>query len=95
MKSGKRRSWESLSLTMKVDDDDEVGDDEDKDVVFLVPHGYLSEDEGVTEECADSENYKVVQRLKAKEWDEFLAKGKRFHVIHPACEGWLCLGYRQ
>lgn len=31
------------------DDDDEVGDDEDEDDGFFVPHGYLSEDEGVTE----------------------------------------------
>lgn len=31
------------------DDDDEVGEDEDDDDGFFVPHGYLSEDEGVTE----------------------------------------------
>lgn len=31
------------------DDDDEVGEDEDEDDGFFVPHGYLSEDEGVTE----------------------------------------------
>lgn len=31
------------------DEDDEVGDDEDEDDGFFVPHGYLSEDEGVTE----------------------------------------------
>lgn len=30
------------------DDDDEV-EDEDEDDGFFVPHGYLSEDEGVTE----------------------------------------------
>lgn len=34
-------------------------------------------------ECADPENHKVRQKLKAKEWDEFLAKGKRFHVLQP------------
>ncbi|XP_045445043.1 chromatin assembly factor 1 subunit A isoform X3 [Pipistrellus kuhlii] len=64
------------------DDDDEV-EDEDDDDGFFVPHGYLSEDEGVTEECADPENHKVRQKLKAKEWDEFLAKGKRFRVLQP------------
>ncbi|XP_032739490.1 chromatin assembly factor 1 subunit A isoform X2 [Lontra canadensis] len=73
---------ESLSHS-EGDDDDDVGDDEDEDDGFFVPHGYLSEDEGVTEECADPENHKVRQKLKAKEWDEFLAKGKRFRVLQP------------
>ncbi|KAM7142518.1 chromatin assembly factor 1 subunit A isoform 1-T1 [Molossus nigricans] len=73
---------ESLSHS-EGDDDDEVGEDEDDDDGFFVPHGYLSEDEGVTEECADPENHKVRQKLKAKEWDEFLAKGKRFRVLQP------------
>lgn len=31
------------------DEDDDVGEDEDEDDGFFVPHGYLSEDEGVTE----------------------------------------------
>ncbi|XP_022412959.1 chromatin assembly factor 1 subunit A isoform X2 [Delphinapterus leucas] len=73
---------ESLSHS-EGDDDDEVGEDEDEDDGFFVPHGYLSEDEGVTEECADPENHKVRQKLKAKEWDEFLAKGKRFRILQP------------
>ncbi|XP_042525880.1 chromatin assembly factor 1 subunit A isoform X1 [Dipodomys spectabilis] len=73
---------ESLSHS-EGDDDDEVGEDEDEDDGFFVPHGYLSEDEGVTEECADPENHKVRQKLKAKEWDEYLAKGKRFRVLQP------------
>ncbi|XP_069353367.1 chromatin assembly factor 1 subunit A [Eulemur rufifrons] len=73
---------ESLSHS-EGDDDDEVGEDEDEDDGFFVPHGYLSEDEGVMEECADPENHKVRQKLKAKEWDEFLAKGKRFRVLQP------------
>lgn len=34
-------------------------------------------------ECADPENHKVRQKLKAKEWDEFLAKGKGFRVLQP------------
>ncbi|XP_043322178.1 chromatin assembly factor 1 subunit A isoform X1 [Cervus canadensis] len=73
---------ESLSHS-EGDDDDDVGEDEDEDDGFFVPHGYLSEDEGVTEECADPENHKVRQKLKAKEWDEFLAKGKRFRILQP------------
>uniref|UniRef100_A0A670K8Z7 Chromatin assembly factor 1 subunit A n=1 Tax=Podarcis muralis TaxID=64176 RepID=A0A670K8Z7_PODMU len=64
------------------DDDDEGGEEEDDDDGFFVPHGYLSEDEGVTEEC-DPENYKARQKLKAKEWDELITKGKRFRVLQP------------
>ncbi|XP_054983220.1 chromatin assembly factor 1 subunit A isoform X1 [Sorex araneus] len=79
---------ESLSHS-EGDEDDEVGEDEDEDDGFFVPHGYLSEDEGVTEECADLENHKVRQKLKAKEWDEFLAKGKRFRVLQPVKIGCL------
>ncbi|NXJ72224.1 CAF1A factor, partial [Rostratula benghalensis] len=66
------------SLSHSEGDDEEEGEDEDDDDGFFVPHGYLSEDEGVTEEC-DPENQKVRQKLKAKEWDELMAKGKRFH----------------
>ncbi|XP_048197896.1 chromatin assembly factor 1 subunit A [Perognathus longimembris pacificus] len=77
---------ESLSHS-EGDDDDEVGEDEDEDDGFFVPHGYLSEDEGVTEECADPENHKVRQKLKAKEWDEYLAKGKRFRLLQPVKVG--------
>ncbi|XP_021488575.1 chromatin assembly factor 1 subunit A [Meriones unguiculatus] len=77
---------ESLSHS-EGDEDDDVGEDEDEDDGFFVPHGYLSEDEGVTEECADPENHKVRQKLKAKEWDELLAKGKRFRVLQPVQVG--------
>ncbi|NXK67198.1 CAF1A factor, partial [Sylvietta virens] len=70
------------SLSHSEGDDEEEGEDEDEDDGFFVPHGYLSEDEGVTEEC-DPENQKVRQKLKAKEWDELIAKGKRFHVLQP------------
>ncbi|KFV40021.1 Chromatin assembly factor 1 subunit A, partial [Tyto alba] len=70
------------SLSHSEGDDEEEGEDEDDDDGFFVPHGYLSEDEGVTEEC-DPENQKVRQKLKAKEWDELMAKGKRFRVLQP------------
>ncbi|NWU82718.1 CAF1A factor, partial [Onychorhynchus coronatus] len=74
------------SLSHSEEDDEEEGEDEDEDDGFFVPHGYLSEDEGVTEEC-DPENQKVRQKLKAKEWDELIAKGKRFHVLQPVKVG--------
>ncbi|XP_021563694.1 chromatin assembly factor 1 subunit A [Carlito syrichta] len=84
---------ESLSHS-EGDEEDEVGEDEDEDDGFFVPHGYLSEGEGVTEECADPENHKVRQKLKAKEWDEFLAKGKRLRVLQPVKIGcvWAAAG---
>ncbi|XP_054836911.1 chromatin assembly factor 1 subunit A isoform X2 [Eublepharis macularius] len=72
---------ESLSHS-EGDDDEDGGEEEDDDDGFFVPHGYLSEDEGVTEEC-DPENQKVRQKLKAKEWDELIAKGKRFRILQP------------
>ncbi|XP_029421192.1 chromatin assembly factor 1 subunit A isoform X2 [Nannospalax galili] len=77
---------ESLSHS-EGDEDDDVGEDEDEDDGFFVPHGYLSEDEGVIEECTDPENQKVRQKLKAEEWDELLAKGKRFRVLQPVQVG--------
>ncbi|NXI49126.1 CAF1A factor, partial [Chloroceryle aenea] len=79
------------SLSHSEGDDEEDGEDEDDDDGFFVPHGYLSEDEGVTEEC-DPENHKVRQKLKAKEWDELMAKGKRFHVLQPVKIGCLWEG---
>ncbi|KAJ7308339.1 hypothetical protein JRQ81_008875 [Phrynocephalus forsythii] len=76
---------ESLSHS-EGDDDEDGGEEEDDDDGFFVPHGYLSEDEGVTEEC-DPENQKVRQKLKDKEWDELMAKGKRFRVLQPVKVG--------
>ncbi|XP_025024329.1 chromatin assembly factor 1 subunit A [Python bivittatus] len=72
---------ESLSHS-EGDEEEDGGEEEDDDDGFFVPHGYLSEDEGVTEEC-DPENYKARQKLKAKEWDELITKGKRFRVLQP------------
>ncbi|XP_063147003.1 chromatin assembly factor 1 subunit A [Candoia aspera] len=72
---------ESLSHS-EGDEEEDGGEEEDDDDGFFVPHGYLSEDEGVTEEC-DPENYKVRQKLKAKEWDELIAKGKGFRILQP------------
>ncbi|KAL4673292.1 hypothetical protein H8959_017226 [Pygathrix nigripes] len=59
-------------LDYEVDSDEEWEEEE--------PGESLSHSEG---ECADPENHKVRQKLKAKEWDEFLAKGKRFRILQP------------
>ncbi|KAK6468330.1 chromatin assembly factor 1 subunit A isoform X1 [Huso huso] len=88
---------ESLSHS-EGDDDDEgggeaAGDDEDDDG-FFVPHGYLSDGEGASEEeSADPENQKVRQKLKAREWDELLSKG-RVKVLQAVVLGcvWECEG---
>ncbi|XP_028672331.2 chromatin assembly factor 1 subunit A isoform X1 [Erpetoichthys calabaricus] len=78
---------ESLSHS-EGDDDDDGGDDDDDDDGFFVPHGYLSEGEGASEEeCMDPENQKVRQKLKAKEWDELMSKGKKFKVLQPVVIG--------
>lgn len=34
------------------------------------------------QEC-DPENHKARQKLKAKEWDELITKGKRFRILQP------------
>ncbi|KAG5847812.1 hypothetical protein ANANG_G00130170 [Anguilla anguilla] len=72
---------ESLSHS-EGDDDDEGGEDDDDDDGFFVPHGYLSDGEGALEEeeKGDVEKQKVRQRLKAREWDELMAK-KKFRVL--------------
>ncbi|KAM3852387.1 chromatin assembly factor 1 subunit A isoform 2-T3 [Vipera latastei] len=72
---------ESLSHS-EGDEEEDAGEEEDEDDGFFVPHGYLSEDEGVIEEC-DPENHKARQKLKAKEWDELITKGKRFRILQP------------
>ncbi|XP_036442273.1 chromatin assembly factor 1 subunit A [Colossoma macropomum] len=68
---------ESLSHS-EGDDDDDGGDDDDDDDGFFVPHGYLSDGEGALEdeEGGDLEKQKVRQTLKAREWDELMAKRK-------------------
>ncbi|XP_075467472.1 chromatin assembly factor 1 subunit A [Ascaphus truei] len=78
---------ESLSHS-EGDDDDEAGEDEEDNDGFFVPHGYLSEDEGASEvEQTDPENQKVRQKLKAKEWDELLSKGKKLRFLQPRVIG--------
>ncbi|MBN3315539.1 CAF1A factor, partial [Atractosteus spatula] len=79
---------ESLSHS-EGDEEEEGGDEDDDDDGFFVPHGYLSEGEGASEEeeRADPENQKVRQRLKAREWDELMSKGKKFHVLEPVVLG--------
>ncbi|XP_069784934.1 chromatin assembly factor 1 subunit A isoform X2 [Narcine bancroftii] len=75
------------SLSHSEGDDDDEGDDEDDDDGFFVPHGYLSEGEGVTDEEGENpEKQKIRQRMRAKEWDE-LMKGKKFQVLQPTLLG--------
>ncbi|XP_062869288.1 chromatin assembly factor 1 subunit A isoform X2 [Trichomycterus rosablanca] len=66
------------SLSHSEGDDDDDGDDDEEDDGFFVPHGYLSDGEGALEdeEGGDLEKQKVRQKLKAREWDELMAKRK-------------------
>uniref|UniRef100_A0A673WJD3 Chromatin assembly factor 1, subunit A (p150) n=1 Tax=Salmo trutta TaxID=8032 RepID=A0A673WJD3_SALTR len=70
-------------------DNDEGGenDDDDEDG-FFVPHGYLSDGEGALEEeeGGDPEKQKVHQKLKAREWDELMAK-KKVKVLEAVVRG--------
>ncbi|XP_064184801.1 chromatin assembly factor 1 subunit A isoform X1 [Anguilla rostrata] len=83
---------ESLSHS-EGDDDDEGGEDDDDDDGFFVPHGYLSDGEGALEEeeKGDVEKQKVRQRLKAREWDELMAK-KKFKVLEAVVRGCVWVG---
>ncbi|XP_038633155.1 chromatin assembly factor 1 subunit A isoform X1 [Scyliorhinus canicula] len=74
------------SLSHSEGDDDDEADDEDDDDGFFVPHGYLSEGEGASDEGGNPEKQKIRQKMKAKEWDE-LMKGKKFQVLQPALIG--------
>uniref|UniRef100_UPI00398F527B chromatin assembly factor 1 subunit A n=1 Tax=Pristiophorus japonicus TaxID=55135 RepID=UPI00398F527B len=75
------------SLSHSEGDDDDEADDEDDDDGFFVPHGYLSEGEGATDEEGENpEKQKIRQRMKAKEWDE-LMKAKKFQVLLPTLIG--------
>ncbi|XP_067824215.1 chromatin assembly factor 1 subunit A isoform X2 [Heptranchias perlo] len=74
------------SLSHSEGDDDDEADDEDDDDGFFVPHGYLSEGEGATDEGENPEKQKIRQRMKAKEWDE-LMKEKKFQVLQPTLIG--------
>ncbi|XP_060797453.1 chromatin assembly factor 1 subunit A isoform X4 [Neoarius graeffei] len=78
---------ESLSHS-EGDDDDEGGDDDDEDDGFFVPHGYLSDGEGALEdeEGGDPEKQKVRQKLKAREWDELMAK-RKLKVLEAVVKG--------
>uniref|UniRef100_A0A8C9TH28 Chromatin assembly factor 1, subunit A (p150) n=1 Tax=Scleropages formosus TaxID=113540 RepID=A0A8C9TH28_SCLFO len=71
-----------------LDDDEEGGEEDDEDDGFFVPHGYLSDGEGALEEeeSGDLEKQKVLQRLKAREWDELMSK-KKFKVLESVVKG--------
>ncbi|KAL1022960.1 hypothetical protein UPYG_G00034730 [Umbra pygmaea] len=78
---------ESLSHS-EGEDNDEGGDDDDDEDGFFVPHGYLSDGEGALEEeeTGDLEKQKVRQTLKAREWDELMAK-KKVKVLEAVVRG--------
>ncbi|XP_035636191.1 chromatin assembly factor 1 subunit A-like isoform X2 [Oncorhynchus keta] len=80
---------ESLSHSEGEDNDNDGGenDDDDEDG-FFVPHGYLSDGEGALEEeeGGDPEKQKVRQKLKAREWDELMAK-KKVKVLEAVVRG--------
>ncbi|XP_061099226.1 chromatin assembly factor 1 subunit A isoform X2 [Conger conger] len=83
---------ESLSHS-EGDDDDEGGEDDDDDDGFFVPHGYLSDGEGALEEeeSGDTEKQKFRQSLKAREWDELMAKNK-LKVLQAVVRGCVWAG---
>ncbi|KAI5101043.1 chromatin assembly factor 1 subunit A [Silurus meridionalis] len=76
------------SLSHSEGDDDDEGDDDEEDDGFFVPHGYLSDGEGALEdeEGGDLEKQKVRQKLKAREWDELMAK-RKLNVLEAVVRG--------
>lgn len=81
------------SLSHSEGDDDDEADDDDDDDGFFVPHGYLSDGEGALEdeEGGDLEKQKVRQKLKAREWDELMAK-RKLNVLEAVVIGCLWEG---
>ncbi|KAF7665251.1 hypothetical protein LDENG_00149490 [Lucifuga dentata] len=80
---------ESLSHS-EGEDEEEGGDDDDEDDDgFFVPHGYLSDGEGALEdeEGGDLEKQKLLQKLKAREWDELMSTKKKMKVLEPVVRG--------
>nr|XP_032824868.1 chromatin assembly factor 1 subunit A isoform X2 [Petromyzon marinus] len=68
--------------------DDEEDDDDDDDDGFFVPHGHLSDGEGVSdgEGKLSAETKKLRERLKAKEWDD-LTRTHRCQRLEPVVIG--------
>ncbi|XP_029607121.1 chromatin assembly factor 1 subunit A isoform X2 [Salmo trutta] len=80
---------ESLSHSEGEDNDEGGENDDDDEDGFFVPHGYLSDGEGALEEeeeGGDPEKQKVHQKLKAREWDELMAK-KKVKVLEAVVRG--------
>ncbi|KAJ7992999.1 hypothetical protein DPEC_G00267900 [Dallia pectoralis] len=80
---------ESLSHSEGEDNDEGGDNDDDDEDGFFVPHGYLSDGEGALEEGeegGDLEKQKVRQSLKAREWDELMAK-KKLKVLEAVVRG--------
>ncbi|XP_026160832.1 chromatin assembly factor 1 subunit A [Mastacembelus armatus] len=80
---------ESLSQSEGEDEEEGGEDDDDDDDGFFVPHGYLSDDEVALEEeeGGDLEKQKLLQKLKAREWDELMSTKKKMKVLDPVVRG--------
>ncbi|XP_061894667.1 chromatin assembly factor 1 subunit A isoform X1 [Entelurus aequoreus] len=80
---------ESLSHSEGEDEEEGGEEDEDEDDGFLVPHGYLSDDEGALEEeeGGDLEKQKLQQKVKAREWDELMSTKNKMRVLQPVVRG--------
>uniref|UniRef100_S4RLY1 Chromatin assembly factor 1, subunit A (p150) n=1 Tax=Petromyzon marinus TaxID=7757 RepID=S4RLY1_PETMA len=78
---------ESISHSEGEQDDEEEDDDDDDDG-FFVPHGHLSDGEGVSdgEGKLSAETKKLRERLKAKEWDD-LTRTHRCQRLEPVVIG--------
>lgn len=78
---------ESISHSEGEQDDEEEDDDDDDDG-FFVPHGHLSDGEGVSdgEGKLSAETKKLRERLKAKEWDD-LTRTRRCQRLEPVVIG--------
>ncbi|XP_012727122.2 chromatin assembly factor 1 subunit A [Fundulus heteroclitus] len=80
---------ESLSHSEGEEEEEGGEDDDEEDDGFLVPHGYLSDDEGALEEedGGDLEKQKLRQKLKAREWDELMSSKKKMKVLEAVVRG--------
>ncbi|XP_048583932.1 uncharacterized protein LOC116615698 [Nematostella vectensis] len=77
---------ESLSNSEGEDEDNEDNDEDDEDEGFFVPHGYLSDDEGIEEdEEGNGEGKQQQQLAKAKAWEAELKK--KFKPLRPIAVG--------
>ncbi|KAL5965800.1 Chromatin assembly factor 1 subunit FSM [Taenia solium] len=98
---GEEEPGENISQSDGEEEEEEADDDEDEDAKFLVPHGYLSDDEGVHDEddlegsisgiddCSNSvetaEMKRLRQRLSLAEYEA--AHSRSLHKLKPLLLG--------